>query len=144
MSEQPGRGATAAEERSIAQLVQDMSEQVRRLVRDEMRLATEELKQKGKRAGVGAGLAGAAGLVAFFGGATLVACAVLALALVLPGWAAALIVGVALLLVAGIAALTGTKQIKSAVPPVPEEAVDGVQKDVDVVRQKGQSNHVRA
>lgn len=144
MSEQAGHGATAQEERSVAQLVQDMSEQVRRLVRDEMRLATEELKHKGKRAGVGAGLTGAAGLVAFFGAATLVACAVLALALVVPGWLAALIVGVVLLAVAGIAALTGTKQIKKAVPPMPEEAVTGVQKDLGVVRQRGDSEHVRA
>src|SRR5437764_1172839 len=120
MSEQAGQGAATRDDRSVAQLVQDMSEQVRRLVRDELRLATEELRQKGKRAGVGAGLTGVAGLVAFFGGATLVACAVLALALVVPGWAAALIVGAVLLAVAGVAALVGTKQLKKATPPVPE------------------------
>jgi hypothetical protein len=56
---------------------------------------------------------------------------------VLPGWAAALIIGAALLAVAGIAALIGTKQLKSATPPVPEEAAAGVQKDVDAVRQRG-------
>lgn len=143
MSEEAGRGSTAVEDRSIAQLVQDMSEQVRRLVRDELRLATEELKQKGKRAGVGAGLTGVAGIVALFGAATLIACAVLALALVLPGWAAALIIGVVLLAVAGIAAKVGTKQLKSATPPIPEEAAAGVQKDVEVVRQRGQK-HVQA
>lgn len=139
MSEAAGRGSTAVEDRSIAQLVQDMSEQTRRLVRDELVLATEELKQKGKRAGIGAGMTGAAGVMALFGAGTLVACAVLALALVLPGWAAALIIGAALLAVAGLAAMLGTKKLKSAVPPVPEEATAGVQKDVEVVRQKG--NH---
>jgi uncharacterized membrane protein YqjE len=144
MSEQPRQGATTEQDRSVAQLVQDMTEQVRRLVRDELRLAVEELRRKGKRAGVGAGLTGVAGLLAFFGGATLVACAVLALALVVPGWAAALIVGAVLLAVAGIAALTGTKQLKKATPPVPEEAMTGVRQDVDVVRQRGASDHVRA
>lgn len=143
MSERTAPAATTEQERSVAQLVQDMSEQMRRLVRDEFRLAAEELRQKGKRAGVGAGLTGMAGLVAFFGGATLVACAVLALALVLPAWAAALIVGAALLAVAGLAALTGGKQLKKATPPVPEEAVTGVRQDVDVVRQRGASDHAR-
>lgn len=140
MSEEAGRRSTAVEDRSIAQLVQDMSEQTRRLVRDEVRLAAEELKQKGKRAGMGAGLTGVAGITALFGVATLIACAVLALALVLPGWAAALIIGGALLAAAGIAALVGTKQLKAATPPMPAEAAAGVQKDVEVVRQKGHSN----
>lgn len=140
MSEAAGPGSTAVGDRSIAQLVQDMSEQTRRLVRDELLLATEELKQKGKRAGIGAGLTGAAGVVALLGAATLIACAVLALALVLPAWAAALIIGVALLAGAGIAAMLGAKKLKSAVPPVPEEAAAGVQKDVDVVRQRGHSD----
>lgn len=137
MSEAAGRGSTAVEDRSIAQLIQDMSEQMRRLVRDELRLATEELKEKGKRAGIGAGLTGFAGIAAFFGAAVLVAAAVLGLALVLPGWAAALIIGGALLVIGGIAALLGTKQIKRAVPPIPEEAAEGVQKDVQVVKQRG-------
>jgi membrane protein len=137
MSEAAGRRSTAVEDRSVAQLVQDMSEQTRRLVRDELILATAELKQKGKRAGIGAGLTGAAGVVALFGAGTLVACAVLALALVLPAWASALIIGVVLLAAAGLAAKLGTKKLKSAAPPVPEEAAAGVQKDVEVVRQRG-------
>lgn len=140
MSETAGRGSTAVEDRSVAQLVQDMSEQTRRLIRDELVLATAELKQKGKRAGVGAGLTGAAGMIALFGAGTMIACAVLALALVLPAWAAALIIGVALFAAAGIAALLGRRQLKSAGSPVPEEAAAGVQKDIEVVRQGGNHN----
>ncbi|HVV10334.1 phage holin family protein [Amycolatopsis sp.] len=130
-------GSTAVEDRSIARLIQDMSEQTRRLVRDEVQLAAAELKDKGKNAGLGAGLAGAAGVVAVFGALALVAAAILGLALVMPGWAAALVVGAALLVVAGIAALIGTRKIKRAVPPVPEEAAAGVAKDVQVVREGG-------
>ncbi|NKQ57155.1 phage holin family protein [Amycolatopsis sp. K13G38] len=128
------RGSTAVEGRSVAQLVQDASEQMRRLVRDELRLATSELKEKGKHAGVGAGLAGAAGIVAVFGGATLIAAAVLALALVVPAWLSALLIGAALLVIGGIAAMVGGKQLKSATPPVPEEAAAGVKKDVSAMR----------
>jgi len=133
------RGSTAVEDRSIGQLVQDLSDQTRRLVRDELRLATSELKEKGKHAGIGAGLAGGAGIIALFGGGALIAAAVLALALVLPAWLSALVIGAALLVIGGIAAMIGRRQLKSATPPVPEEAAAGVAKDVQAVR--GGHNH---
>jgi hypothetical protein len=124
----------APADRSTAELVGDLTDQVKRLVRDELRLATSELQSKGKRMGAGAGLFGAAGLVAMFGMAAFVTAAVLALSLVVDGWLAAVIVGVALLLVAGVAALIGKGQIKRATPPVPEEAITGVRADVEIVK----------
>ncbi|MTD57345.1 phage holin family protein [Amycolatopsis pithecellobii] len=120
-----------AESRSIPQLVKDMSEQTRRLVRDEMRIAEAELKEGGKRAGIGAGLGGFAAVIAFLGGGALVAAAVLALALVLPGWAAAVIVGAVLFAAAGLFALAGKKQVQSAAPT---ETADEMRKDVDLMR----------
>lgn len=124
-----------AKDKPIGELVNDLSDEVKRLIRDELRLAVAELQAKGKRLGLGAGMFGAAGLLAFFGGAVLIAAAVLGLAVVLPGWLSALIVGGALLLVAGIAALTGKKEIKQATPPLPEEAVEGVREDVETIKQ---------
>lgn len=135
MTEQVNNGSPQRGERSISQLVSDMSEQMSRLVRDEMRLATEELRTKGKRAGIGAGLAGAAGVTALLGAGTLVACVVLALALVLPAWAAALIVGAGLLLVAAVLGAVGGKQLKRATPPLPREAMAGIEQDVQVVKE---------
>ncbi|WP_158890460.1 phage holin family protein [Amycolatopsis anabasis] len=135
MIEEAGRGSTATEERSVAQLVSDLSEQLNRLVRDEMRLAVLELRAKGKRIGLGAGLAGLAGVLALFGGGALVATLILALALVLPAWAAALIVGGGLLLLAGLLALIGGKQVRNATPPVPGEAVTGMREDVEVLKE---------
>ena len=85
----------------LGALVHRLSEQIPELVRSELRLAQAELTQKGKKAGLGIGMFSAAGLLAFFGVATLIATAVLALALVLPAWAAALIVAVVLLAGAG-------------------------------------------
>lgn len=128
-------GARVSDDRAVGQLVKDASEQMSRLVRDEMRLATEELKQKGSRVGAGAGLMGAAGVSALYGGGALVACVVLALALVLPAWLAALLVGVALLLVAGVLALMGRQRVKEAGPAVPEQAVRNVKKDVETVKE---------
>ena len=124
-----------AADRSVGELVTDLTDEVKRLVRDEMRLAVFELQRKGKKMGLGAGLFGAAGLFAFLGAGTLVAAAVLALALVVPGWLAAVIVAVALFAVAGIAALVGKKEVSQGVPPVPEEAISGVREDVDTVKQ---------
>ncbi|MGK3201699.1 phage holin family protein [Amycolatopsis sp. MEPSY49] len=124
-----------AADRSVGELVTDLTDEVKRLVRDEMRLAVFELQRKGKKMGVGAGLFGAAGLFALFGAGTLVAAAVLALALVLPGWLAAVIVAVVLFLIAGVAALIGKKEVTQGVPPVPEEAISGVREDVETVKQ---------
>ncbi|WP_409492349.1 phage holin family protein [Amycolatopsis sp. cmx-11-12] len=123
------------EDRSVGELVSDLSDEVKRLVRDEMRLAVAELQGKGKRMGLGAGLFGAAGLFALFGVATLIVAVVLALALVMPAWLAAVVTGAALLLIGGLSAVVGKKEIASATPPVPEEAIEGVREDVDIVKQ---------
>lgn len=125
----------AVGERSMAQLVNDLSAQVSRLVKDEMTIARAELQSKGKRFGLGAGMAGAGGLIALFGLAVLIAAAVLALALVLPAWAAALVVGGALLLFAGLLALMGRGQVRKATPPLPRETIESVRRDVDSVRE---------
>jgi nitrate/nitrite transporter NarK len=117
-------------------LVNDLSDQVSRLVRDELRLARLELTRKGRRAGFGAGLFGAAGMFGFLGGAALVAAAILLLALVLPAWAAAAIVAVALLAIAAVLGLVGRRQVKQAAPPVPSEALASVRADFDLVKEK--------
>jgi uncharacterized membrane protein YqjE len=117
-------------------LVSDLSDQVSRLVKDELRLARLELTEKGKRAGFGAGLFGAAGMAAFFGGAVLVTAVVLLLALVMPAWAAAAIVAIVLLIVAALLGLIGKNQVKQAAPPVPEETIASVKADIDMVKER--------
>ncbi|MEU1602752.1 phage holin family protein [Micromonospora matsumotoense] len=120
-------------EPSTAELVQRATEQVSRLVRDELALARAELTQKGRHAGIGIGLFGGGGALALYGLGALVAAAILLLALVLPAWAAALIVAVVLFLIAGVLALVGKKQVSQAVPPMPEATVRSVRADVDTV-----------
>lgn len=111
-----------------------LSEQIPELVRSEMRLAQAELTEKGKRAGVGIGAFSAAGLLAFFGVATVLTAAVAALALVLPVWASALIVAVALFAVAGVAGLFGRKKVDTATPAKPERALHGVRDDLAAMK----------
>ncbi|MET9628422.1 phage holin family protein [Lentzea sp. NPDC006480] len=118
---------------STAELVNRLSEQVSRLARDEIRLAVAELKDKGKHAGVGAGMFGAAGVFAWWGGLSVVAGIILALSLVVPPWAAALIVAAALLVVAGIAALLGRSQVRRAAPPL--RVVENVQQDIATIKE---------
>jgi membrane protein len=122
-------------DRPTGALVNDVSELVPRLVRQELQLAKAELSEKGKRAGVGAGLLGGSGVVAWFGVAVLVAAAVLGLAEAMPAWASALVVGAVLLLVAGVLALAGRSQVKQAVPPLPQEAVASTKDDVRAVKE---------
>jgi uncharacterized membrane protein YqjE len=84
----------------MGEMVTQLAEQVSRLIREELRLAQAEMAQKGKRAGLGAGMFGGGGVAALYGIAALLAAIVLALALVMPAWAAALVVGAVLLAVA--------------------------------------------
>jgi hypothetical protein len=77
---------------------------------------------------------GVAGLLTFLGLATLVATAVLALALALDAWLAALIVALVLLAVAGVVALLGKGQVQQATPPKPEMAMEGLKEDVATMK----------
>ncbi|GAA5066919.1 phage holin family protein [Nocardia callitridis] len=120
--------------RSVSELVSDTTNQTSRLIRDEIQLARLDLQRKAKAIGLGAGLTGVGGLFAFFGLAVLVVAAVLGLAVVLPNWAAALIVAAALLLVGGLLALFGGSKIRKSLPPVPREAVEGVKTDIASVK----------
>jgi len=127
--------ASGPEPASTPELVTQLSQEVGRLVRDELQLARLEVTGKAKKAGLGVGMFGAAGIIALFGGGTLVATAVLALALALDAWLAALIVAVVLLAVAGIVALLGRSSMRAAAPPVPEEAIASTRRDVETARE---------
>ena len=121
---------------TTGELVTRLSTQISELVRGELALAKAELAQKGKRAGIGAGLAGTAGVLALYGVGALITTVIAALALVLPVWAAALIVAVVIFIVAGVLGLLGKNQIQRATPPVPESTVESVKRDVATVTER--------
>jgi hypothetical protein len=128
-----GRQTDDLAARSTSELVQQLGEQVSRLVKEELALARTELTQKGKRAGIGASLFGGGGLLALYGLAAVLAGLILLLAKVLPAWVAAVLVGLVLLAVAGGLALAGRSQVRQATPPVPEQATASVKADVDEI-----------
>ncbi|GAA0531084.1 membrane protein [Saccharopolyspora subtropica] len=115
--------------RSTGQLISDVGGQLTRLIRTELRLAQLELQRKGKQAGAGAAMLGAAGVLGLLGGGTLVATAVIALDIVLDAWLAALIVAAVLLLAAGISALVGRARLKHSAPAMPEASLEAIRQD---------------
>jgi len=119
---------------STADLVNQATTQVTKLVRDEIALAKIEMSLKAKRMGVGAGLFGTAGLLLAYALGIFLALAVAALALVWSVWLSLLVVGAAVVVIAAVLALIGKVQIKAGSPPVPREAVGGISTDLDTVK----------
>lgn len=132
-------GATSSpatrDDPTIAELIQQITEESSQLIRTELKLAQVEMTQKAKSAGVGLGAFGTAGILALYGVGCLILTAIFALALVLPTWAAAVIVGAVVLLAAGVAALLGKKKLSDAAPPVPSATVENVKADVAEIKE---------
>lgn len=123
-----------AAEESVADLVRQLSDQSTRLMRAEVELAKAELAQKGKQAGIGAGMFGGAGVFALYGIGALTAAAIAALSTAMDTWLAALIVAVVLFAIAGVAALMGKKRVEQATPAAPEQAIATTKQDIQTTK----------
>jgi uncharacterized membrane protein YqjE len=120
---------------STGELISRLAEQTSQLVRHELQLAQAEMQQKAKRVGLGAGLFGAAGLIALYGLAAAIATVIIALDLAMPTWLASLIVTVVLFGAAGVAALIGKKEVSDGTPLAPRQTIDSVKQDVATVKE---------
>jgi hypothetical protein len=117
-------------EQPMGELFKELSTEISTLVRQELQLAQAEMTQKGRRAGIGAGMFGGAGILALLALVTFTACLVGALATGMDVWLAALIVTVVYGALAGALALLGKNKVAEATPPVPEQTVESVKEDV--------------
>jgi MFS family permease len=126
------------QDRSLADLARQLSNQTTELARHEVELAKAELRVKGKRTGVGAGMFGGAGALGFYALGALTAAIIAGIAEAVPVWAAALIVAALYGAVAGILALRGRKKVQQATPPLPEQTVESVKEDVRYTKQRAQ------
>ena len=117
-------------EESMGALFKQLSDELSTLVRQELRLAQAEMTEKGKKAGLGLGMFGGAGVIAFLALQALTACLVALLATAMDVWIAALIITVVYAAGAGVLALTGKKQVSEATPPVPEQTAETLKEDV--------------
>lgn len=134
----PASGADPREQ-SIGELVKDLATETSTLVRQEIDLAKAEMTERGKQAGKGAGILGAAALVGLLAAGALTACLIAALDLAMATWLAALVVTVVFGAIAAALAMTGRKQIREAAPPVPEQAIDSVKEDVQWAKTRTRS-----
>ncbi len=117
-------------EQSMGELFKELSNELSTLVRQELKLAQAEMTEKGKKAGIGAGMFGGAGIAGMLALGTLTACLIAALAEGMDVWLAALIVTVLYAALAGGLALMGKQRVSAATPPVPEQTIDSVKEDV--------------
>ena len=122
-------------ERSLSALLSDLAGETVELFRQELALLKAELQEKLSRAGVGAAALAAAALIAFSGWLFLLLAATYALAIVVPPWAAALIVGVLVLAIAGVLALIGKSRLR-ADALTPERTLRSLREDQAWIKER--------
>lgn len=126
-----------ARARSLAQLVSDLPRLIVELLKAELNHLKAEFAEKAKYAGVGIGLFATAAFLLFFAFGTLVAAAILGIAVALPGWAAALIVFGALVIIAVVLALVGLRSFKKMDGVAPSQTIDSIKQDADALKGLG-------
>ncbi len=125
---------------SITELVKRLAEQTNTLVKQEIELAKAELTEKGKVAGAGAALFGAAALVGLLAAGALTACLIALLQTAIDHtWLAALIVALVYAAIAIPLALRGRERIRAATPPAPEKTIESVKEDVEWAKTRTRS-----
>jgi len=124
-------GSDDLRDRSMGELLKQLSQETTQLVHQELELAKAELAQKGKQAGMGAGMFGGAGAIGLAALGALTACFILALDTIMPAWLAALLVAVVYGVIAFVLVKQGQARIKRATPPVPTQTVETVKEDVE-------------
>lgn len=129
--------APTREKRSLFALIAGLPTLVTDLVTAEIEQLKAELARKFAALGIGAGLIAGAGVVLLFMVGVLLTAAILGLSLVMPGWLAALLVALLLLIVAAVLAWAGYLKLKSGIPPIPTESINSLRRDLNVVRGVG-------
>ena len=124
-------GTDDLHDRSLGELLKQLSQETTQLVHQELELAKAELTQKGKQVGAGAGMFGGAGALGLAALGALTACFILALNAAMPAWLAALIVAVVYGIIAFVLVKQGQAKLKQATPPMPEQTIETVKEDVE-------------
>jgi hypothetical protein len=126
-------------DKPIGEVASDLTRDISLLVRQEIALARAEITEKGKAAGPGLGMIGGAGLLGLMAAGAATACAVLVLALFLPGWLAALIVALVLTGVAYVLAKRGKEQVQSVGAPIPTQTIETIKEDLEWAKTRATS-----
>ncbi len=127
------REAEDLRDRPVGELMRELAEETSTLVRQELDLAKAEMAQKGRQAGPGIGMVGAAAIVGLAALGALTAFFILALDGAIANWLAALIVALAYAAIGAGLYFAGRERVKEAGPPVPERTAQSVREDVQEV-----------
>ena len=125
----------AAVDRSLSDLLQDIIRNVQEIVRSEVRLAKTEIREEAAKTRASLVLLGAGALTGFFAILFLLLMIASALALVMPNWAAALVVGAALAVAAGVMLTGGVKSFQR-IHPTPERTVETIKENIEWAKQQ--------
>jgi len=125
----------APEDRSLTNLFQDIVRNVQEIMRSELHLAKAEMREEAVKAKSSAMLLGAGAASAAFAILFLLLMIVYALTLVMPNWAAAMIVGVVLAVAATMLLTAGMKRFKQ-IHPTPERTVQSIKENVEWAKQQ--------
>jgi len=126
-------------ERPLGEVAKDLTRDLSLLVRQELELAKSEMAEKGRTAAPGIGLLGGGGVVALCAAGAMTAFAILVLALFLPEWLAALLVGAVLAGIAYLLVKRGKERVEEAGKPVPEQTIETVKEDVEWAKTRASS-----
>ena len=121
----------------VGAAVKEVAERASAVVRLELELATIELRRKVVSLGFGIGFAIGAAVMLLFMVAFAYAAAAAALALVLPTWAALLVVTGILFLKVGLLGVLAVTRIRKGSPPVPEQAIREARLTTEALKSNG-------
>jgi hypothetical protein len=133
------RSGDELRDRPIGELMRELANETTTLVRQELELAKAEVREKGRKAGPGVAMVGAAAAVGLLALGAFTAFFILVLDGALPNWAAALIVAAAYGAIAALLYLQGRERVKEAGPPVPEKTVESVKEDMEWAKNQTRS-----
>lgn len=121
------------DDRSIGELVAELSRETVTLVRQEVQLAKAEMSQKASRVGKNVGFLVIGGVVAYTGLLAIVAAVIIVLGNALPLWLSALVVGLVIAAVGLVLVLKGANTLRQE-DPTPRETVETLKEDREWLR----------
>ncbi|EMY33621.1 hypothetical protein D477_013927 [Arthrobacter crystallopoietes BAB-32] len=129
------RTTAAADKSSLVGLVKLAGRLLPRQFSDEISLAAAELKGKGAKVGVAAGILAAALVLLVAMAISLLVAAILGLGEAIAPWLSALLFAAFFLVVGGILGLIGAMRLKKEMPLLPENAIRGIKHDIGVLKE---------
>lgn len=125
----------AKEERSLGDLFSELAAETSTLVRQEVALAQTEITQKATKVGKNVGFLAVGGAIGYAALLCILAAAVIGLAHFVPAWAAALIVGAIVGIVAFLLISSGLKALKET-ELTPRQTVETLKEDAEWLKRQ--------